>query len=281
VKRTIAAVGLAAAAATLALIGCADTNDNRPSPTAGPPAAVGQDPSTALSLAAARLQKQTFTMTVTSGDGTRLTGVMDPAARKGSFTMGGGSGADESVATTEMRFINGVTYIKVTIPGSTLPGTDGKTWRQMDGSTPGEGRFMFDAGELAGPLEQAADVRRVSDTHYTGSIDLAKSGAALGMPSTTLDKLSTTTVPFEATLDDQGRLTRYAFTTPAVGSQPVQRLDIAFADFGVRVDVQAPPADQIVRLAVPLIRVVAPRIRPRTADPVRTARRPPASSRLA
>jgi hypothetical protein len=52
-------------------------------------------------------------------------------------------------------------------------------------------------------------------------------------------------VPFEAAVDEQGRLVRYSIDlSELLGSLPTARLEYKYSAFGVQVDVTAPPAAQ-------------------------------------
>ncbi len=98
-------------------------------------------------------------------------------------------------------------------------------------------------------------VRGVSTTHYAGTYDVA---AALAKATGTIKALLTHTlaqsnlkaVPFDAYVDDQGRMRRMvqhlSVTSPATGSQPITSVtSLDFYDFGTAVDVVAPPAAQV------------------------------------
>ena len=239
-----------ALAAVLAMSGCggngtADggTSAGGANPAEGKPADAPKDAKAALVAATTKLQEQSFRTTIDMGAGGTMAGVMDPKSKSGEFKMEAVS--EGTKITSDMRIVEGVTYIKLTMPGVDMPGMDGKTWRKLAGN--GEVGTMgnFDAADIAKSLDTAADVKWAGDNAVTGTIDLAKSSKQLGMGAVDLSKLSTTTMPFEAGFDGEGRLARYTFTTPAIGTEAAAKMDIKYSDFGVPVKVEVPPAAQI------------------------------------
>ena len=78
-------------------------------------------------------------------------------------------------------------------------------------------------------------------------------GAAKQLIQSTLDQSNLSQVPFDAWIDDQGRVRRLTqtldLTAPAVGTATPQKVhtstSIEVYDFGTTVSVTAPPADQV------------------------------------
>ena len=236
------ALALAAALATSGCAGDRTSGDGTAGTDTGA-AAAPKDPAAALTGAATKMQQETFRSTVDMGAAGTMTGLMDPRRKTGEFTMK--AVAEGTEIKTEMRIVDGTNYIRITMPGADLPGMDGKSWRKLTGKG-GTGTLGgFDATDTVKSLEAATDVKWAGDDAVTGTIDLAKAGRQLGMGAGELDKLSTKTVPFEATFDDAGRIVRYALTLPAIGSEPATKMDMKYSDFGVPVEVAAPPAAEI------------------------------------
>ena len=105
----------------------------------------------------------------------------------------------------------------------------------------------YDPTDTVKSLEAATDVTWAGDDKLTGTIDLDKAGKQLGLGAKDVTKLTEKAIPFEARLDDQGRLVSYALTIPAVGSQQPTKMNITYSDFGLPVDVKAPPASEIAK----------------------------------
>ncbi len=99
-------------------------------------------------------------------------------------------------------------------------------------------------------------VRDVQTTHYAGEYDVAQAlaqaqGTAKLILETTLGKLSLKRVPFEAYLDEQGRMVKFVqrLELPAsaqTANQPVvSTFTLELFDFGTAVAVTAPPAEEV------------------------------------
>jgi hypothetical protein len=52
------------------------------------------------------------------------------------------------------------------------------------------------------------------------------------------------TIPFTATVDGQGRLTKLSLEMPAAGDTPPHKVEVKFTDYGSATAVQKPPAGQ-------------------------------------
>ena len=95
------------------------------------------------------------------------------------------------------------------------------------------------------------DVRGVTTTRYHAVIDLAKSAARLGGEARQrvegLSQLGLTKLPTDVWIDDQGRVRREFFTMHVAqsGQEVTIAMTMELFDFGVPVDVQAPPDDQV------------------------------------
>jgi hypothetical protein len=204
-----------------------------------------KDAAAALAGAVAVLQRDTFKTAVNLGDQGTMTGMADPANKNAEFIMV--STAAGAQGFTTLRVVGGVTYIKIYLKESAgLPGFDGKKWRKLESSGATGTLGNFDATEMTKSLESATGVEWVDDDTVKGTIDLAKSAEQLGMGTEVLGKLSSTKLPFQADIDDE-RLVAYRFTMPAVGSQAAYEFDMRYSDFGTPVDIEAPPAKDVMK----------------------------------
>ncbi len=106
-----------------------------------------------------------------------------------------------------------------------------------------------------------AEVRGATTTHYRGTLDVsqaveAATGSAKEVLETSLS--SAKTVPFEAYLDEEGRLVKLVQTISLAASEATQGNAVESStvlelfDFGTAVDVTAPPAAE-VRDGAPLL----------------------------
>ena len=100
------------------------------------------------------------------------------------------------------------------------------------------------------------ELRGADTTHYRGTLDVKKAlttleGAAKQVAEATLGRAGKDELPFDAWVDDEGRLRKYVQDLevpagPRTGGQPVQSTTtLELFDFGTEVDVQVPPAAQI------------------------------------
>lgn len=99
------------------------------------------------------------------------------------------------------------------------------------------------------------DIRGAATTHYRGTLDVNKSLEALKGPMRdALEQALSTSdlreVPFDAWIDEEGRLRRFDQTMTIANPQvPGQSIEVStrleMYDFGVEVDVEAPPAEQV------------------------------------
>lgn len=108
-------------------------------------------------------------------------------------------------------------------------------------------------------------VRGASTTHYRGSVDVVKATAkTTGIAHDLVQGLlknGLKTLPFDAYVDDQGRLRKYVQTVALPASaktagKPINSTTtIELYDFGTKVDVQPPPAAQ-VKDGAPLLKAL-------------------------
>jgi hypothetical protein len=159
--------------------------------------------------------------------------------------------------TMEMRMVDGVMYMRYPAALAMLMG-GGAGWIRFDpeafsGELGLEDQFgqYEQAGPsqyleyLAGIAEEGieelgrAAVRDVETTHYRASIDLGLLDAVDG-----LDELGLEAIPVEVWIDDGGLLRRLRMDmSTAIGGSVV--VDMEMYDYGVEVDVIAPPAEDV------------------------------------
>lgn len=181
-------------------------------------------------------------------------GLFDPATGEGSatFELPGGMGAMEQVFIGDELFLS--------VPGQPgfyrlsvddLVGTDLQNAARPTGSLDVLEGVSDDVEEVG-----SAEVRGDATTHYRGTLDARKAleqvgGSLRDTAEQGFEATGVETLPFEAWIDDEGRLRRFTLTmdvpaSDATGGQPVTSVtEIELYDFGVEVDVEAPPADQV------------------------------------
>jgi hypothetical protein len=202
------------------------------------------DPAAAAALASATaaLGTTSFKVTMTSGPGLKLTGLMDAP---------NGTGTADLTATGPNTEIN----VKTLLVGQDLylkvPGvTKGNTWTHVDVSRLPEGANVglrpgqIDPANTAQLLTSTTDVRQVNARSYEGTLDLTKAAGVAGVNETLIKTWGdqAQNVPFTAGLDDQGRLSALTIQLPAVNGQPAQPLEVLYTDYGTKVEAQKPAA---------------------------------------
>lgn len=177
----------------------------------------------------------------------------------------------------EVRMLGPDVYLRV--PGLAEQ-AGGKEWLTFDLDAVGEQagvdleqlRQLQDQGDPTAALAHlrgvSGDVRKLGEeevrgeetTHYAATVDLEKAAAAAPAEARpaierVAEHLGTTTLPVEVWVDDEGRTRRTTQTVDlsaaklpagAAGATGTVRTTVELFDFGVAVDVQAPPADQVL-----------------------------------
>lgn len=244
-------------ALTVGLTACGSSSGSSSSKTEElSPVAAIQAASDTTSKAGSSKFEQTTTTTVAGKDvAVKATGAFDQAKKTGQITVDlGGQSIDE-------RFVDGQLYLAV--PGQTtsyykvalsdLVGTS-----LASSTDPTAGFQALKAASTGVTKVGKEQVRDASTTHYKGTYDakaaLAKvDGAAKQLIQSTIDQSNLSQVPFDAWIDAQGRIRKLTqsldLSTPATGGAAPQKVHstttIEVFDFGTKVDVTAPPADQV------------------------------------
>jgi hypothetical protein len=192
-------------------------------------------------------------------------GVMSADGKTGQITLSMGE-----LGSIEERILDGTLYMNLSglAAGSRL---GDKEWVRADlkdlerrGGIAG----LSDQAQTSGPKQGleylrglSGDVTEVGDdtvagrhaTHYRASIDYAKVAADLPDSSAEVrDKLAKLgTVPADVWINDQDRVVKMHFVIDGGSfgaADSTTEMTMEITDFGVPVDVQAPPADQTVDL---------------------------------
>ena len=168
----------------------------------------------------------------------------------------------------EMVFAYPVVYMELPAESGALPG--GKTWIKMDFEKLGQqGGFDFSQMMQAGQTDPSQgldflrgasgvqavgneDVHGVPTTHYTGVVDLRSLGTEHPEMKPSIDQLTEQSgisrVPIEVWIDDDGLVRRIKQTLGGNGSglQMNMTMTTDLYDFGTEVNVEEPPADEVV-----------------------------------
>jgi len=245
----LAGLGLATmATAAFAVAGC-ENGAVTVSPASNAPSAAGPsatasatvtgsaDPQavSALSKAVGLLDTTSFTVAVTSGTGFKLNGAID--APKGNATAQLTASGPNAEINIKTLLLGNDLYAQV--PGITKAGT----WTPLDGSRlPAGATIGLKPGQIdpvgtANLLGTATDVSVSGPNAYAGSLDLSKAAGLAGLSQVTIDGYGAAAqkVPFTATLDGQGRLSKMTVTVPQ--GDPI---DVTYSGYGEPVSVTRP-----------------------------------------
>ena len=204
-----------------------------------------------------------------SGDG-----VIDSKRRVGHMTMRfGGLVPGGEAMTQEMIFDQFTIYMRSELFGAGLE--SGKKWLKFDlakvgkdlgidlaqlgqvGQDPSQSMQMLKA--VGGDVKKVGEekVRGVDTTHYSAKVDFEKYPAAVPASDRAAVKKSIDnlikltgqrTVPVDVWVDDDKVVRRFGQTIktklPGAGSMQMKMI-MDFYDFGTKVDVKKPPADQV------------------------------------
>jgi hypothetical protein len=234
--------GAALAASLVFVAGCQKDGAT----SSGPSSAPGVNASQELGAAATKLNSTSYKFTINAAD-TTFNGAADPAAKAMKMSLAAsGQGISMNV---ELLVVSPDLYVKIS--GLPLPGLDTGKWLHLDSSkiTSMDSLGLGDPSDPTSTQQLAkmlVTVEKTGDHAYKGTLDLTK-GSALGVGKGDLGKLGdkAKSVPFEATTDDQGRLTSLKITVPAIGSEKETVVSITFSDFGAPVNATKPAASEV------------------------------------
>jgi hypothetical protein len=188
-------------------------------------------------------------------------GSYDHAAREGAltFSIPGADGQPTSDETIEERLIGDDVYLALPEPPGVFYRLALADVATTSLGTSAEPTAALQALDGLDDVEEegAAEVRGVPTTRYRGELDVEQAvagatGTAQQVLAATLGVTEAERVPFDAHLDDEGRLVRLVLelelpASPATGGREVtSRSTLELYDFGTEVDVEVPPAASVL-----------------------------------
>lgn len=260
--RLFGRVGLGLVAVlTFSVAGCADegTPDTSADGTDTTTTTTTDDPKLTLVSSADAFDETSFKFDMTMGDTLSGSGQMDPAASTGAMTMS----INTEGITMNLEYVITETeiYLNLGEMGSLLGA--GSDWLRLDLSQLGEEGLLgidpegSDPSGAAELLAGLGEVEKVDDHTYRGELDLTSTDSAV-VDEEMLAEWGdgAAAAPFTATLDDEGRLTKFTLDMPAMAGQPAQTMEITYYDFGAPVDITLPPADQVSDMPLDLLELL-------------------------
>jgi hypothetical protein len=222
----------------------------------GTPTTAAKSATEILTDAANKTKGQSFKFTLAYGTIMTGDGVQD------------GSGANANINMTLAEPTSGLNikigalvigsdmYMKMDFGalGAAIPGLAevGDKWMHIDSTKAGAGLNLgIKAGEdtigAESYIKGVVSAEKVSDTEIKGTMDLTKS-APVGTDDEDIKALgdAAKSVPFTATLDSQGRMSKIVIKMPKVGDFPASDMTTTYTDYGAAVDLKKPAASEVV-----------------------------------
>jgi hypothetical protein len=240
----LATSGLAALSLAACNVPAPGTTPASPTPAASPTVSVA-DAKETLSKAAMELGKTSYQLTLVAGP-ISGTGALDSVGRQGQLTLTLFTGS--ATAEVETVLIDADMWLKL----KGVPGVPDK-WLHLDTARlPEDSALGIRPGKLD-PVnaEKLVDAITSVDSRgsgqFIGKLDLTKVSDSAVVDRATVETLGerATAVPFEATVDAQGRLTNLKLDLGTVDGLPL-RVNATYRDFGTRVAPTRPAASDVI-----------------------------------
>jgi hypothetical protein len=216
----------------------------------GAPAAgssAGAAASNDLQAAVQELTKTSYKYTMKSGDASG-SGSVDPTLKHASMTVS--VAAEGGDFKTEVLVLDTELYARIS--GLPLPGLDGKKWLKIDRSKIKSFAALGiqDIDDPTGVKTLAksiATIKKTGDRSYQGTLDLSKGSAAFNLDEAAVRQLGekAKAIPFEATVNDKGKLATWKMTIPAHGSDKETPYELTFSNHGEKLGLTRPAAASV------------------------------------
>jgi hypothetical protein len=254
-RRSLAAL-VTAVALTGGLSACnsGDSGTDTGSSAASPTPAIAADPKQALLDSTKELKNGNFRFTMTGAEMTG-DGVVHMPTKSAKMAMK--MNDPDMSMNMELIYVEPDSWVKITFGGvlADLPQmkkiASGKYLHVDQSKAKGLKDLQFDTTDVdpAGSdllTKAIVDVQKTGEGAYRGTLDLSKATDA-GMVDADVVKTlgaQAKAVPFEATLDPQGRLTMLSVKVPPAGDVTPHELKVTYADYGAATPPQKPAASE-------------------------------------
>jgi len=256
-RRRWALAGLAMIASLgLATAGCADNSDSSDD-TATVTSATPVDAKQALADSVKALAEGNFKFTLADSESTGSGSVHEPS-KSAELQAKAKSGAEGEFGLGFV-IVDQDRWIKLDLgpeinAALKLP----KKWMHIDQTKVTDSELLkemsieFGNAEKVDPvgsaiiLKSVVTAQRTGEGAYSGTVDLTKATDAGLVDEDDVSKLSdkAKAVPFTATVDGQGRLTKLTVDVPAAGAVAAHQLEATYSDYGAATAAHEPPAGQ-------------------------------------
>ncbi|MEH1031460.1 hypothetical protein Q3V37_29300 [Micromonospora profundi] len=251
-------------ALSFGVAGCNNATDGGGADTTAPASASQVNALDSFAGAIQKLDEETFKVSRKTGpDGLEISGVVDPTAKK--VSMKWISPIGDQGMTVDFVQLGSAVYVKlagaVQLHSFTrLPALPNK-WMHIDAANVDEGSTFSDMvdGDLAGVndlIKAVTDVERNGQLGFTGTFDITKSPGTQGDLFRRYGEKAKA-VPFNAKVDDQGRLTYIFINLSAIDSAFMNGITATYSDFGLPVTIEGPATDQTVEAPAEVVKAFA------------------------
>ena len=244
-----------AVVASLALLGACKSNSGGGDPGSSTSSAASPTPSPTpnpvevMKASTKQFGSTSYKFTLAApANGADVSGAVDPTAN--TLTAATKVSAAGAVVKFDLAVIGGDYYAKIT--GVPIPGVDTKKWlhlntSKLDGP---ETLLLADYKDPTGAQALTAAIvtaEASGDRAYKGTMDLTNTKVMGLTPSDIKDMGDKAkAIPFEATVDGQGRLATLKLTMPEAGSNKADTFAFGYSDFGAAVTATKPAANQTI-----------------------------------
>jgi len=213
------------------------------SPTSSAAAAATND----LQAAVAELTKTSYKYTFKAGDASG-SGSVDQTVKHTSMSVT--VAAEGEDFKTEVMILDTELYAKIS--GLPVPGLDGKKWLRIDRS-----KIKSFAALGIQDIDDPTGVKTLSKTigtitktgerSYKGTLDLSRGSAAFGLDEAAVRQLGdkAKAIPFEATVNDKGKLATWKMTVPPHGAEKEVTYELTFTNHGEKFALTKPAAGNV------------------------------------
>ncbi|HEY0696922.1 MAG TPA: hypothetical protein VGD43_03840 [Micromonospora sp.] len=247
--RRFSAAALVSAALLVPVAACGangtGTADGTPDPATSSSPAIPADPKQALLDSTREISKGNFRFTM-SAAGATATGMVHQPSRSAQMTMKFGQPSDDIYMNLDLIYVEPDSWVKTDLGGTALRNVPGAKDLSSDkyyhiDKTKAEGikdlQFDFQQVDPAGSdllTKAVVDVKATGDRSYSGTIDLSKAPDAGLVDADVVKALGAeaSKLPFQARLDEQGRLSELVIQVPAAGQNQAQELKVTYSDYG-------------------------------------------------
>ncbi|HZN75496.1 MAG TPA: hypothetical protein VFC00_28010 [Micromonosporaceae bacterium] len=216
-----------------------------PTPSASPTAMSEADAKAALQKAAVELSKTSYKIQLAAGP-VSGNGAMDPVGKNGQLTLNLFMGS--ATAKLDTVLIGADMWLKTDgIPVVPDKWLHLDTARLPDDSPLGVRPGRLDPVNSEKLFDAATKIENVGRGQFKGTVDLTKLSSSAIVDRATVETLGdrAKAVPFEATIDDQGRLTNFKMDLGTVDNVPM-KVNVTYSDFGTSVSPTKPAASDVM-----------------------------------